>query len=192
VTAVTVTHEDGALQVAPGMVVCLEYRLFDAEGALVEAPGPDEPLEFLVGSGQAPRGLERAIEGLTTGESRRVQLGPEDAFGPRDESALIRVERGELPAGAVLGDEFEAESDDGEVVFLRVVEIDADGASLDANHPLSGQVVELELLVVSVRSATAAELAEVAAQPAGSAPTVPDVLSSRLTQKRTGKRPPPR
>ena len=191
-TAVTLTPEDGALEIAPGTVVCLEYRLFDAEGALVEAPGPDEPLEFLVGSGQAPSGLERAVEGLTTGETRRVQLGPEDAFGPRDESALIRVERSELPADAVLGDEFEAESDDGEVVFLRVVEIDAEGVSLDANHPLSGQMVELELLVAGVRAATAAELADVAARRAGPAPTVPDVLSSRLTQKRASKRSPPR
>ncbi len=188
----TLTPEDGALKVAPGTVVCLEYKLFDAEGVLVEAPGPDELIEFMIGCGQAPQGLERAVEGLGTGESRRVQLGPDDAFGPRDESALIRVERGELPADAVLGDEFEAESDEGEVVFLRVVEIDPEGVSLDANHPLSGQMVELELLVAGVRSATPEELAEVAQKHAGSAPTVPDVLSSRLTQKRTSKRPAPR
>jgi FKBP-type peptidyl-prolyl cis-trans isomerase 2 len=147
-------------QVGPEVRVRLEYRLFDAEDALVEAPGPDESIEFIFGLGQAPPHVERAVDGLRVGESRRVQLHPRDAFGLRDEAAIISVDRSELPEGAALGDEFEAESEDGEPVFLRVVDLDDEIARLDANHPLAGQAVSLELTVVSARIATSAELRE--------------------------------
>jgi FKBP-type peptidyl-prolyl cis-trans isomerase SlyD len=172
-------------QVGPEMVVRLEYELFDAEGELVEAPGPDEPIEFIFGVGQAPPAIERAVDGLRIQQSRKVQLKPAEAFGVRDDDAMVVVDRGELPESAALGDEFEAESEDGKLVFLRVVEIDAEVARLDANHPLSGQTVVLDLRVVALRIATSAELenarAELAQRQAGDEP--PDVLASSLLRR---------
>ncbi len=171
-------------QVGPEIVVRLEYALYDAEGALVEAPGPEEPIEFIFGVGQASAVIERAIDGLRLHQSRRLELKPSEAFGPRDEAALLVVDRSELPEGAALGDELEAERDDGELVFLRVVELDDEEARLDANHPLAGQRVALELRVVSLRIATSSELqaaeAELRARPAGEEP---DVLASRLLRR---------
>lgn len=170
-------------QVGPEVLVRLEYSLYDAEGELVEAPGPEEALELIVGVGQAPALIERAIEGLSLGESRRVELAPGDAFGPRDEDAVVVVERGELPADAALGDELEAESEDGETVFLRVVELDDEHARLDANHPLAGQHVGLELRVIALRAASALEVeAARAALEADDAPA-PDVPVSQLLRR---------
>jgi FKBP-type peptidyl-prolyl cis-trans isomerase 2 len=171
-------------QVGPEVVVRLEYKLFDAEGELVEAPGSDECIEFIFGVGQAPPAIERAVDGLRIQQSRKVQLKAAEAFGARDDDAMVVVERGELPEGAALGDEFEAESDDGKLVFLRVVEIDEEVARLDANHPLAGQTVVLELRVVALRVATSAELesaqAELAQRQAGDEP---DVLASSLLRR---------
>lgn len=170
-------------QVGPEVFVRLQYALYDAEGELVEAPGPDETLELIVGLGQAPAVLEQAIEGLALGESRRIALGPHEGFGPRDEDAIVVVERGELPAEARLGDELEAESEDGETVFLRVVELDEEYARLDANHPLAGQQVTLELRVVELRAASGLEVeAARAALEADAAPT-PDVPVAQLFRK---------
>jgi len=170
--------------VGPEVVVRLSYRLYDAEGALVEAPGPEEAIEFIYGVGQAPPGIESAVEGLRIGQSRRVQLPPEQAFGERDESAVVVVEASELPDGASLGDEFEADRDDGEVVFLRVVELEEGIARLDANHPLAGQTVTLELEVLGTRVASSAELRETELDLAtnGSAEQ-PHVLASRLLRR---------
>jgi FKBP-type peptidyl-prolyl cis-trans isomerase SlyD len=170
--------------VGPEVVVRLEYRLFDAEGELVEAPGPDEAMEFLFGAGQAPFALERAIDGLRVGQSRRVQLPPEEAFGRRDEEALISVEASELPPGAGPGDEFEAEREDGETVFLRVVEVEEGVARLDANHPLAGQTVTLELSVLETRAASSAELrAAAAALAEAEAQDTPLILASSLLRR---------
>jgi FKBP-type peptidyl-prolyl cis-trans isomerase 2 len=174
-------------QVGPEVRVALEYRLFDAEDALVEAPGSQERIEFIFGLGQAPPHIEQAVDGLRVGESRRVRLRPKEAFGMRDEEAVISVDRSELPEGAQLGDEFEAEAEDGEPVFLRVVVLDDEVARLDANHPLAGQTVSLELTVVAARIATSAELREAQetaelreADAAGADGCEPDVLVSQL------------
>jgi FKBP-type peptidyl-prolyl cis-trans isomerase 2 len=170
--------------VGPEVVVRLEYRLYDEEEELVEAPGPEEAVEFIFGVGQAPLAVERAIDGLRVGQSRRVQLPPAQAFGPRDESALISVEASELPEGAGPGDEFEADREDGQTVFLRVVELEDGVAHLDANHPLAGQSITLELQVLELRSATSAELeaAERALAEADGA-EVPHVLASSLLRR---------
>jgi FKBP-type peptidyl-prolyl cis-trans isomerase SlyD len=172
--------------VGPEVVVRLEYRLYDEEQELVEAPGPEEAIEFIFGMGQVPSTLERAIDGLRVGQSRRVQLAPAEAFGLRDESASISVEASELPEGAGPGDEFEADREDGETVFLRVLEV-ADGvAHLDANHPLAGQRVTLELQVLELRTASSAELqaAEMAlAEADAGAADAPHVLASSLLRR---------
>jgi FKBP-type peptidyl-prolyl cis-trans isomerase 2 len=170
--------------IGPEVVVRLEYRLYDEEEELVEAPGPEEAMEFIFGVGQAPLAIERAIDGLRVGQSRRVQLPPGQAFGPRDDSALISVEASELPPGAGPGDEFEADREDGETVFLRVVELEDGVARLDANHPLAGQRVTLELQVLELRTATAAELRAAEQALAEADPgEVPDVLASSLLRR---------
>lgn len=170
----------GVRQVGPEVLVRLEYALYDAEGELVEAPGPEEALELLVGVGQAPAVIERALEGLALGESRRIQLGPREAFGARDEDAVVVVERGELPADTRLGDELEAESESGETVFLRVVELDDEQARLDANHPLAGQRIGLELRVIALRAASALEVEAARAALEAEAAPAPDVPIARL------------
>jgi FKBP-type peptidyl-prolyl cis-trans isomerase 2 len=176
--------EAGGRPIGPEIVVRLEYQLYDAEGALVEAPGPEEPIIFIFGMGQAPPAIERAVEGLRVGQSRRVHLDPNQAFGRRDDAAVLVVHRAELPEGASLGDELEAEGEDGELVFLRIVEIDAEEARLDANHPLAGQTVALELSVLETRVATSAELEAAEAElGARRAEAGPDVLASRLLRR---------
>lgn len=179
------SNESAGRQVGPEMVVRLEYQLFDAEGVLVEAPGAEEPIEFIFGVGQASPSIERAVDGLRLNQCRRVRLAPHEAFGERDEAALLVVERGELPESAALGDELEAESADGQAVFLRVVELDPETARLDANHPLAGQTVELELRVAGLRIASSAELKAAEAELAAGSDDggAPDVLASRLLRR---------
>jgi FKBP-type peptidyl-prolyl cis-trans isomerase SlyD len=176
--------EGFARRVGPEIAVTLGFSLYDAEGELVESSNPEDAIEFIFGVGQASAEIEQSVEGLAPGQRRRLQLGPRQAFGPRDEEAVLVVERGELPADAKLGDEFEAEGEEGETVFLRVVELDEETAHLDANHPLAGQTVTLELTVLSTRVASSAEIAAAeAALAEPDAAQAPDVLLSRLLRK---------
>ncbi len=114
----------------------------------------------MFGYGELLPAAEQAIQGLRVGERRSLELGPEQAYGRRDQQAIIEVDREDFPPDVAPGDRFEAESAGGGVVMLHVLEVLDDAVVLDTNHPLAGQKVRIELEITSVRPATAEEIEE--------------------------------
>lgn len=151
-------------QVGPETIVHVDYRLFDAEGALVESGDPEIALAFLFGYGQVVPGIENALLGAQVGDVRELRLAAEEAFGQRDPERVFWLDREGLPQGLEVGDELEAEDEGGDVVSLTVLELDEDGVLVDANHPLAGQTVRLEMEVTGVRPARGDELEEAQAE----------------------------
>lgn len=151
-------------QGGPGMLVAVHYRLFDAEGELVEESPPDEPLSLLLGYGQAAAKIEAALAGAGVGDVRRVELRPREAFGARDPQLVVEFAREEFPKDLAVGDELEAEDHRGQAVPLKIVDLDDERVVADTNHPLAGQDVALELRPVTVRPATAQEIDQAAAR----------------------------
>ena len=129
----------------------LRVEMHDAQGAQVAAPAE---LTYLHGGhGQLLPALEETLEGKSAGESVRVQLEPEQAFGEYD-AALVRVEPVErYGEGLAVGMEIE------EAGELYIVTDVADGkAVLDANHPLAGMALRFALVILTVRAAREDEL----------------------------------
>lgn len=146
------------MNVAAKTVVSLSYTLYDADGDLIEKAA--SPLEYLHGgfSGIFPL-VEKALEGKAVGETCRVRLTPEDAFGEYD-AQLVRVEpREKFPAQISVGMQFEGESSQpGELVVYTVTDIAEGKVVVDGNHPLAGQTLNFECTVAAVRAATQEEL----------------------------------
>lgn len=141
------------------MLVTLSYELCDAEGEVVEASGDNDPLELLLGYGDAAPALERALEGLTAGQRTHVELEPEEGFGLRDPNGFIEVDAADLPAGLSPGDELTADREGGGMVPLKVVEVLPDVVVLDTNHPLAGQRVRLRVALLTVKPASPERIA---------------------------------
>jgi FKBP-type peptidyl-prolyl cis-trans isomerase 2 len=93
-----------------------------------------------------------------------VQLRPEQAYGRRDPTALMEVERSDFPDDVAPGDRFEAETEEGDLIVLRVLDVTDEAVVIDTNHPLADQTVRFELQIVAVRPATPAELEAAAAR----------------------------
>jgi FKBP-type peptidyl-prolyl cis-trans isomerase SlyD len=146
--------------VAPDMFVALRYRLFDEAGSEVDARGADAPLVYVHGYAQIIPGLEAGLEGARPGEHRTLVLGPDEAFGERDEMALIEIDPNDFPDArhASVGDEVMAEAPDGTEVAFRIVSCDERAIVVDRNHPLAGQSVRFEIEVLTVRPASDDEL----------------------------------
>lgn len=181
VTPEELDAEPALYSAGPEMRVAFGYRLFDAEDELVEASGEDDGFEVLFGYGQLSPELEQALEGARAGQSRSVRLKADQAFGRRDPEAVIEVALSELPPDVQIGDELEAENEAGEPVLLKVLELEADFAVLDANHPLAEQDIRLELIVEDVWPATSEELAE--AEALIEADDAPLIAASSLLRK---------
>ncbi|HET7635791.1 MAG TPA: peptidylprolyl isomerase [Burkholderiales bacterium] len=146
------------MQIANDTVVTLRYRLFDADGALLEEG--DAPLEYLHGGYQGifPR-IEDALHGKSVGDACDVTLEPADAFGEYD-AGLVHVEpRSKFPADVNVGMQFEGESgESGDVVIYSVTEVADDSVVVDGNHPFSGQRLRFLCTVADVRPATREEI----------------------------------
>jgi FKBP-type peptidyl-prolyl cis-trans isomerase SlyD len=125
--------------------------LHDAQGTQLQAPSE---LTYLHGGhGELLAALERALEGKSAGESIRLQLEPDEAFGEYD-AQLVRVEpAARYGEGIAIGMEVEEDSR-----FYTVTDVAAGKVVLDGNHPLAGMALRFSCRVVSVRSAKAEEI----------------------------------
>ncbi len=147
-------------QVAKNTVVTLDYNVTDPDGELVDAG--KEPLVYLHGGYDDifPK-IEEAVQGKAIGESVKVKLLPDEAFGEYDEE-LIQVEpRDSFPKEIQVGMQFEGApegTDDEDFVIYRVTDIADDKVVLDGNHPLAGMALIFTCTVTSVRPASAQEI----------------------------------
>jgi FKBP-type peptidyl-prolyl cis-trans isomerase SlyD len=132
-------------------VVGVRMGLADAQGAELSPPAE---LTYLHGGyGEMPPALERALEGKGAGESVRLQLEPEQAFGEYDPQ-LLRVEPlGRYGEGVTIGMQIEEDSR-----FYSVTDIAGGSVVLDANHPLAGMALRFSVVILTVRSATQEEM----------------------------------
>ena len=132
-------------------MVALRVEMHDAQGVQLQ---PASDITYLHGGyGELLEALERALEGKGAGESLRVQLEPNQAFGEYD-ADLVRVEAAErYGAGLAVGMEVEEDSR-----LYTVTDIAAGKVVLDGNHPLAGMALRFSCHVVSVRGASAEEI----------------------------------
>lgn len=102
-----------------------------------------KPLPVIVGAGLMIPGIDRALETLSVGEKKSVDVAPEDAFGNRDPK-LVRV----LPIKV-----FEnVEPKQGMIVDFsgmkgRVQSVSGGRVTVDFNNPLAGRALKYELEV---------------------------------------------
>ncbi|MBI4195395.1 MAG: peptidylprolyl isomerase [Betaproteobacteria bacterium] len=146
------------MQIAKNTVVVLHYELLDIDGRLIEKT--DEPIEYLHGGYQGIFPLvEEALDGKNAGDSCRIRLEPDDAFGEYD-AELVHVEpRSKFSGDVAVGMQFEGTGDDsGESVIYTVTDIAEDKVVVDGNHPLAGRTLDFSCTVAAVRSATAEEV----------------------------------
>ncbi|MFA5081618.1 MAG: peptidylprolyl isomerase [Hydrogenophilaceae bacterium] len=146
------------MKIAKNTVVTLDYRATDPAGKVLDAG--DAPLVYLHGGyGDLFADLEAALEGREVGQTVKVNLLPEDAFGLYEKELVLVEPRDGFPDQIEVGMQFELTNAEGDEDSLyRVVEFDADQVVLDGNHPLAGEALVFTCTVTKVRPASAAEI----------------------------------
>jgi peptidylprolyl isomerase len=133
--------------IRPGDRVRLHYTARFADGTLLASSVQGEPLELRAGGDEVIEGLSEAVIGMRPGETRRVVVPPEKAFGVRDPALERRVPLSEMPDRVRPGDQLSAEGNGWEMpVWVRSLE--QGYAVLDGNHPLAGQTLIFEFEVL--------------------------------------------
>jgi FKBP-type peptidyl-prolyl cis-trans isomerase SlyD len=139
-------------------ILSFHYTLKDGNGRLIDTSRGAGPMTCLEGAGQVIDGLEAVLRSMQPGESRKVVVPPERAYGLREAELVQKVPRARLPVAEMkVGDQFQTGPDRHDPV-VTVVAIDGEDVLLDANHPLAGQVLHFEVELVSARAAGPSEL----------------------------------
>ena len=142
------------------LVVTLDYKLF-VEDELLESTDDGEPIQFLQGHGQIIPGLEQAVYNLKVGDTKKVVIEPDDAYGEYDPESLEVAKKEEFSEEVPLdvGTFLDLRDDEDEVLSAQIVEADEETVTLDFNHPLAGKTLTFEITVTDLRPATEEELA---------------------------------
>lgn len=136
--------------------VTFHYRLSLEDGQVLLDTFEDRPATIQMGEGQFSEGLERCMMALREGDQKTYQLGPDDAFGPRNPE-LIQLVSGELirehsdPDDPLEpGDLVEFPAPDGGRFAGIFKGWEEQSAVFDFNHPLAGQPLTFEVQIIAV------------------------------------------
>jgi len=139
------------IMIQHGKKVALEYTVFLEDGTQIDTNIGEDPLVFVLGSHQVFPALENELMGLKVGDSKKISLKPEEAYGKIMPDAFRELELESIPqqfrfVGAVIG----IQDPSGGVFPIRVHEIKEEKIILDFNHPLAGKALQFEVKVLGV------------------------------------------
>jgi FKBP-type peptidyl-prolyl cis-trans isomerase SlyD len=148
------------MQIAENTAVSFHYTLTNDAGEVIDSSSGREPLAYLHGAGSIVPGLESAMQGRAPGDRFEVRVVAEEGYGQRHEGMVQRVPRSAFQGveRIELGMQFQARGPQG-AMSVTVAEVSEDEITVDGNHPLAGQNLNVAIEVVSVRAASEEELA---------------------------------
>ncbi|MGX1498853.1 FKBP-type peptidyl-prolyl cis-trans isomerase 2 [Labrenzia sp. MBR-25] len=135
-----------------GDTVRLHYKGTLDDGSVFDSSEGRDPLEFTVGSGQIIPGLDQAIPGMKVGDEKTVRIEADNAYGAHNPGARQAVPKTNIPANIPLevGLQLQAQTENGQMMTVTVVEISENEVVLDANHPLAGQALTFEIQLTAI------------------------------------------
>jgi len=149
------------LMIGENSVVSLHYTLKNDSGEVMDSSEGHPPLVYLHGANNLIQGLEDELQGKTAGSKFNATIPPEGAYGDVQQELIQVVDKsmfegvGEVEPGM----SFVAQDNSGGRQQIRVVAVQGDDVTIDANHPMAGMTLHFEVEVVDVRDATAQEIA---------------------------------
>lgn len=121
------------------------------DGNVVQSTEGEEPLSYVQGSGELMPALEEGLEGMSEGESKQLELPPEQAYGPRNPEAVKTVEKSAFSEASDIEVGSRVRGEAGGAPFeATVAEVGNEKVKLDFNHPLAGHTLQFDVTVVGV------------------------------------------
>ncbi len=135
-----------------GDVVRVHYTGKLTNGEQFDSSTGREPLQFTVGAGQMIKGFDAAMPGMNVGDKKTINILPVDAYGEKDEKAIIEFPKENIPKEMKLdvGMQLQLSNEAGQPFPVTVSEIKDDVVMLDGNHHLAGKelVFDIELMEI--------------------------------------------
>ena len=146
-TAAQAVHDQPGRSSRPMAVI--HYTMYLPNGHSVSSHEAGSPFRFYANSGNVLPGLEEAVASMQVGETRRIQLTPDRAYGEFDPHRVVEVERANAvsPIDLQVGQPVRLTLDGGlRQAYVR--EQRPDTVVFDLNHPLAGVEITMDVTLV--------------------------------------------
>jgi peptidylprolyl isomerase len=139
--------------VKDGDKISLHYTGALEDGTVFDSSEGGEPLSFTVGSGQVIPGFDEGVRGMKVGEDREITITPDQAYGEYHEELVKVVPRAAFPPDVTpaVGLGFELELPSGQSMPVRIIDVEDDNVTLDANHLLAGETLLFKVKLVGIQ-----------------------------------------
>jgi FKBP-type peptidyl-prolyl cis-trans isomerase 2 len=139
-------------QVKAGDTVKVHYHGRLLDGTTFDSSSGRQPLEFKVGSGMVIKGFDNGVLGMAIGDKKTIEIPVEDAYGPEDPQMLMDFPMDRFPQDMKpeIGMQLNMSNGSGQNFPVVIREIKGDVVTLDANHPLAGEILIFDLELVEI------------------------------------------
>ena len=140
------------IQAKKGDTVKIHYTGRLQDGSVFDSSSGREPLQFTIGSDKVILGFGEAVTGMKVGEKKTADIPCKKAYGERNASMVMVVDRKQVPAelDPEVGQRLEMGSPSGELLTVHVVAVSDENITLDANPPLAGEDLTFDLELVEI------------------------------------------
>jgi peptidylprolyl isomerase len=135
-----------------GDTVSVHYTGRLEDGTVFDSSEGGQPLEFALGSGNVIPGFEKAVLGMSPGDSKTMTIPSDDAYGPYFEERVLVVDRQQIPPELPVdvGGQLQIQQEGGMVIPVVITDITEAEVTLDANHPLAGEDLTFDIRLVAI------------------------------------------
>ena len=147
------------MKIKKDTVAFIDYTLFDTDGSVMDESQKGTPLGYLHGHSNLIPGLEKELEGKSSGDRVEVTIPAAEAYGEVNDALVQEIPMDQFPEGSEPqpGMRFQAQTAQGNVVF-QVKAVQGRMVTVDGNHELAGKPLRFSVEVQEVRDATDSEL----------------------------------
>jgi FKBP-type peptidyl-prolyl cis-trans isomerase SlyD len=143
--------EDQEMTISSGKTVSIEYTLTLGDDKVIDTNVGGNPLTFVQGNQQIINGLEKELEGLKAGDTKKVTVTPEEGYGKVIPEAVVNAPVSQIPEEArTVGAQVQGKGPEGQVLRGEVTEVGEETATIDFNHPLAGKTLHFDVKILSV------------------------------------------
>ena len=112
-----------------------------------------QTLDFVCGMGMMILGFDKAVAEMNVGDIIDIHLDPNEAYGPFDPNAIIKLKISDLPGSEELNVDERVYLQDvyGRPVPVKVIEKTDSEITFDANHEMAGKELNFKIELVEVK-----------------------------------------
>jgi len=135
-----------------GDKVKVHYKGKLEDGTVFDSSEGRNPLEFTIGENQVLKKFEESVVGLAAGDTTDVFIPAPEAYGVRNDQLVVKVPKTSLPPELKpeIGMKLQSQTPEGGVMVVKVVEINDEDITIDANHDLADKDLNFNIQLVEI------------------------------------------